>query len=113
LPALFCNDDGFADDILEAGKEVADPLWRMPLWPGYRKMIEGKVADITNSPEGGYAGAITAALFLERFVPAATKWAHIDVMAWNVSSKPGRPEGGEAMGMRAFSEMLARKYGRA
>lgn len=111
LPALFCNDDDFAVEILDAGTKVSDPLWRMPLWPGYRKMIEGKVADITNSPEGGYAGAITAALFLERFVPVASKWAHIDVMAWNVSSKPGRPEGGEAMGMRAFTEMLERKYG--
>ncbi|MBO6519034.1 MAG: leucyl aminopeptidase family protein [Rhodospirillales bacterium] len=113
LPALFCNDDGFASDILAAGTKVSDPLWRMPLWPGYRKMIEGKVADITNSPDGGYAGAITAALFLERFAPENAGWAHIDVMAWNVSSKPGRPEGGEAMGMRAFTEMLTQKYGRA
>ncbi len=113
LPALFCNDDGFAADILAAGTSVSDPLWRMPLWPGYRKMIEGKVADITNSPEGGYAGAITAALFLERFAPEHAAWAHIDVMAWNVSSKPGRPEGGEAMGMRAFTETLIQKYGRA
>jgi len=112
LPALFCNDDGLADDVLSAGTRVADPLWRMPLWPGYRKMIEGKVADITNAPDGGYAGAITAALFLERFAPKDAKWAHIDVMAWNVSSKPGRPEGGEAMGMRAFTDMLAQKYGR-
>lgn len=113
LPALFCNDDGFAAEILTAGTDISDPLWRMPLWPGYRKMIEGKVADITNSPDGGYAGAITAALFLERFAPSAAKWAHIDVMAWNLSTKPGRPEGGEAMGMRAFTEMLTRKYGRA
>lgn len=112
LPALFCNDDTFATDILDAGTKVSDPLWRMPLWPGYRKMIEGKVADITNAPEGGYAGAITAALFLERFAPENAGWAHVDVMAWNVSSKPGRPEGGEAMGMRAFAEMLTRKYGR-
>jgi len=113
LPALFCNDDDFAEDVLAAGTRVADPLWRMPLWPGYRKMIEGKVADITNAPDSGYAGAITAALFLERFAPKGAKWAHIDVMAWNVASKPGRPEGGEAMGMRAFTDMLAQKYGRA
>jgi len=113
LPALFCNDDACADAILAAGTRTTDPLWRMPLWPGYRKMIEGKVADITNSPEGGYAGAITAALFLERFVPAGTQWAHIDVMAWNVASKPGRPEGGEAMGLRAFTDMLLTRYGHA
>jgi len=113
LPALFCNDDQLASDVLASGTSTSDPLWRMPLWPGYRKMIEGKVADITNSPEGGYAGAITAALFLERFVPEGTPWAHIDVMAWNVASKPGRPEGGEAMGLRAFTDMLLTKYGRA
>lgn len=112
LPALFCNDDGFAGDLLAAGTRVDDPLWRLPLWPGYRKMIEGKVADITNSPEGGYGGAITAALFLERFVPAGVPWAHIDVMAWNVASKPGRPEGGEAMGLRAFVAALTARYGK-
>jgi leucyl aminopeptidase len=112
LPALFCNDDQLASDVLASGTSTSDPLWRMPLWPGYRKMIEGKVADITNSPEGGYAGAITAALFLERFVPESTPWAHIDVMAWNIASKPGRPEGGEAMGLRAFTDMLLKKYGR-
>lgn len=113
LPALFCNDDKFADEILSAGQRATDPLWRMPLWPGYRKMIEGKVADITNSPDGGYAGAITAALFLERFAPEGAAWAHTDIMAWNVSSKPGRPEGGEAMGMRAFVGALISRFGKA
>jgi len=113
LPALFCNDDTFAEEILAAGQDVSDPLWRMPLWPGYRKMIEGKVADITNSPDGGYAGAITAALFLERFAPTDAAWAHTDIMAWNLSSKPGRPEGGEAMGMRAFVGALVARYGKA
>lgn len=112
LPALFCNDDSFAQDILAAGDRAADPLWRMPLWPGYRKMIEGKVADITNSPEGGFAGAITAALFLERFVPVGILWAHLDIMAWNVASKPGRPEGGEALCLRTMTDMLLTKYGR-
>mgnify|MGYP000273978346 CR=1 FL=1 len=113
LPALFCNDDSFADEILSAGTKVSDSLWRMPLWPGYRKMIEGKVADINNAPEGGYGGAITAALFLERFAPEGAAWAHIDVMAWNIANKPGRPEGGEAMGMRAFVQALAWRYGKA
>jgi len=112
LPALFCNNDTFADEILVAGQHANDPLWRMPLWPGYRKMIEGKVADITNSPDGGYAGAITAALFLERFAPADAAWAHTDIMAWNISSKPGQPEGGEAMGMRAFVGALATRFGK-
>jgi len=113
LPALFCNDDTLANAVLSAGTNTEDALWRMPLWPGYRKMIEGKVAEITNSAEGGYAGAITAALFLERFAPKDAAWAHIDVMAWNISSKPGRPEGGEAMGLRAFVATLTERYGRA
>ena len=111
LPALFCNDDGVADGILSAAKGVEDSLWRLPLWPGYRKMIEAKTADITNAPDGGYAGAITAALFLERFVDAKVPWAHIDVMSWNTATKPGRPEGGEAMGLRAFAAYLGARYG--
>lgn len=111
LPALFCNDEALAADILNSGDDEVDSLWRLPLWPGYRKMIEGKVADITNAPDGGYAGAITAALFLERFVPPTVPWAHVDVMAWNISSKPGRPEGGEAMGLRAMVSMLEKRYG--
>ncbi len=113
LPALFCNDDALADAVLIAGRDTEDALWRMPLWPGYRKMIEGKVADITNAPDGGYAGAITAALFLEKFAPKDAAWAHIDLMSWNVSSKPGRPEGGEAMGLRAVVATLTARYGSA
>jgi len=102
LPALFCDDDDFTDRVLANGKRIEDPLWRLPLWSGYRKQIDGKVADITNAPEGGFGGAITAALFLKEFVAGADVWAHIDVMAWNQASRPGRPEGGEAMGMRTF-----------
>lgn len=112
LPALFCNDDSFCSDIIAEATQIEDPLWRMPLWQPYAKLIEGKVADITNSPDGGYGGAITAALFLQRFVPDTVKWAHIDVMAWNLGTKPGRPEGGEAMGMRAIATALLAKYRR-
>ena len=111
LPALFCNNDDLANDLLAAGKDVTDPLWRMPLWAGYDTMIDGKVADINNAPEGGYGGSITAALFLQRFVENDVPWAHIDLMAWNLSSKPGRPEGGEAMGMRALVRYLQLRYG--
>jgi len=110
LPALFCNDNDLAADILAAGEMIDDPLWRMPLWPGYDKMVNGKSADLTNSPEGGYGGSITAALFLQRFVGDGTPWAHIDLMAWNLSSRPGRPEGGEAMGMRAVYMMLKKRF---
>ncbi len=112
LPALFCNDDALCLDIIADATRIEDPLWRMPLWAPYEKLIDGKVADITNSPDGGYGGAITAALFLQRFVPQTVSWGHIDVMAWNLSSKPGRPEGGEAMGMRAVASALLNKYGR-
>lgn len=111
LPAFFCDDDDFTASVLDVGTRVSDPLWRMPLWPGYRKMVDGKSADLTNSPEGGYGGAITAALFLQHFAPRDATWAHIDLMAWNLSSKPGRPEGGEAMGMRAIYTAIETRYG--
>jgi len=115
VPALFCNDDEMAAGILANSALQFDPLWRMPLWQGYNSQVDGKVADVTNAPEGAYGGAITAALFLERFIQPnsgdAPPWAHIDMMAWNLSSRPGRPEGGEAMGMRALFAYLAERYG--
>jgi leucyl aminopeptidase len=102
LPALFCNDDDVADALLRHGKAEDDPLWRMPLHKGYRRMLDSKVADINNVSDGPYAGAITAALYLQEFIDAGTRWAHIDTMAWNVRDRPGRPEGGEALGLRAL-----------
>lgn len=111
LPALFANDDGLAADLLAQADAVADPLWRLPLFAPYRKRVEGKVADLTNAPDGPYAGAITAALFLEEFVEPGVPWAHIDLMAWNTESKPGRPEGGEAMGLRAVYALLESRFG--
>ena len=115
LPALFCNDDRVAQSLLESGTREADPLWRMPLWDPYARLIESKVADINNSPEGGYGGAITAALFLKRFVegPGGTSvpWAHVDMMGWNLASRPGRPEGGEVMGMRALFGLVRDRFG--
>jgi leucyl aminopeptidase len=113
LPALFCNHDGVADEILAAGLAVKDPLWRLPLHQPYAKLLESPVADINNVTNDGYAGAITAALFLERFVSPSTPWAHIDTMGWNVDSKPGRPVGGEAFALRALVEMLSRRYPRS
>ncbi len=101
LPALFSNDDRLAELILRAGTKEQDPMWRLPLWPAYRRLIAGKTTDITNAPDSGFGGAITAALFLQEFVEPSTSWAHIDLMAWNTVARPGRPEGGEAMGMRA------------
>ncbi|MAH82967.1 MAG: leucyl aminopeptidase [Rhodospirillaceae bacterium TMED8] len=110
LPALFCNDDIFADELLSASQRATDPLWRMPLWHDYKRHIEGKFADLNNSPDSGFGGAITAALFLEAFILPGISWAHVDVMAWNSSNRPGRPEGGESMGMRAFFDMLMTRY---
>lgn len=102
LPALFCNDDDIADALLRHGKAEDDPLWRLPLHKGYRRMLDSKVADINNVSDGPYAGAITAALYLQEFIDAGTPWAHIDTFAWNNRDRPGRPEGGEALALRAL-----------
>jgi len=110
LPALFASDDGLADGLLKAGAAAGDPLWRLPLFAAYRKRIDSKIADLNNAPDGPYAGAITAALFLQEFVEPEIPWAHVDLMAWNTDSKPGRPEGGEAMGLRAVYTWLESRY---
>lgn len=107
VPALFCNDDALAADILRHGELQADPLWRLPLWQGYRDGLESLVADISSISDSPYAGAITAALFLQTFVDEGIPWAHLDMMAWNVASRPGRPKGGEAMGLRALYALIA------
>jgi leucyl aminopeptidase len=106
LPALFTDDDALADELLAASKSTFDPLWRLPLWAPYRKMIDSKVADINNAGDSPFAGAITAALFLKEFVGEGAPWAHIDLFAWNKSARPGRPEGGEAYAQRAIFEII-------
>ena len=110
LPALFANDDALAADLLAAGTIAGDPLWRLPLWAGYRDMLKSGIADINNAGEGGFAGAVTAALFLERFVPEGTPWAHLDTFAWQPAAKPGRPKGGAALGLRAAFTMLRNRF---
>jgi leucyl aminopeptidase len=110
LPATFANDDALATDLIEAGTAEADPLWRMPLWAGYDEMLRSDIADIDNAPEGGMAGSVTAALFLQRFVDAGTPWAHLDTFAWRPAARPGRPKGGEALGLRAAWAMLRSRY---
>jgi leucyl aminopeptidase len=111
LPALFVNREPLARGVLEAADAVHDPLWRLPLWRPYRRMLASHVGDFANAG-GRQAGAITAALYLERFVPASTPWMHVDVYAWNDASRPGRPAGGEAQGLRAFFAFLAKRYAR-
>ncbi|MGH6976108.1 MAG: leucyl aminopeptidase family protein, partial [Stellaceae bacterium] len=102
LPALFVRDDALAASLLAAGTREGDPLWRLPLWQPYREMLKTPIADINTVSEGPFAGAITAALFLAEFVPAEVPWAHLDTYAWNGKTKPGRPEGGEALALRAL-----------
>lgn len=109
VAALFSNDDALAADILRHGQSLADPLWRLPLWQGYRDGLESSVADISSISDSPYAGAITAALFLESFVEEGIPWAHLDIMAWNVTARPGRPKGGEAMGLRALYGLIAER----
>jgi leucyl aminopeptidase len=110
LPALFASDDALADDLLKRGEAVSDPLWRMPLWDGYDEMLSSDVADLGNMADGPMAGAVTAALFLRRFVPEGTLWAHLDTFAWRAGAKPGRPKGGDALGLRAAWEALRHRY---
>lgn len=107
LPALFANDDGLATSILDAGTACDDPLWRMPLWPGYRKWLDVDHADLTNAPSQPFGGAITAALFLQEFLGESNAaWAHIDTYGWNSASRQGRPKGGEGLAIRALYQAL-------
>jgi leucyl aminopeptidase len=102
LPALFSNDDRLADVLLRLGTDVHDPLWRLPLWPGYNDWLKSPVADLNNVSSKPLAGAIVAALYLQRFVRPDVPWMHFDLYAWNDQTRPGRPEGGEAMAIRAL-----------
>ena len=110
LPALFVNDDALAAQLLAAAGECADPLWRMPLWSDYDEMLKSSLADLTNSADSPMAGAVTAALFLRRFVPDGVAWAHLDTFAWRASARPGRPKGGDALGLRAVFAALETRF---
>ncbi|GBQ92428.1 leucyl aminopeptidase family protein [Asaia krungthepensis] len=108
LPALFSNDPEFAQILLQAGQETGDAMWQLPLWHGYDAWLRRKNAHLGNVTDKPMAGAITAALFLQRFVEPTVKWAHIDTYAWNDSAKPGRPEGGETLALRALMDATLR-----
>jgi len=111
LPALFANDDALAEGWLAAGRDTRDPVWRMPLWRPYLRYLASNVADLANAGSR-MAGAVTAALYLERFLPESLPWAHLDTYAWNDSARPGRPAGGEALGLRsAYALLKARSAG--
>ncbi len=111
VQALFSHDDALADDITHAGREVGDPIWRLPIWKPYRKLIDSKIADFNNVSDGPFAGAITAALYLSEFVSETTPWAHLDIFGANAKAMPGRPEGGEATGLRALYTMIRKRFG--
>jgi leucyl aminopeptidase len=109
LPALFVSDDALASEIETCAKAVVDPVWRMPLWDPYGDMLKSDIADLANASNTPFAGCITAALFLRRFV-SDTAWAHLDTFAWRPNAKPGRPKGGDALGLRAAFALLIRRY---
>ncbi|WP_237215575.1 leucyl aminopeptidase family protein [Falsiroseomonas oryziterrae] len=111
LPALFTDDDGFAGTLLQSGQTKNDPLWRLPLQGTYVSWLDSPVADLNNVAAKPMAGAIIAALFLKRFVPQGLRWAHVDLYAWNDSTRPGRPEGGEVQAARAIADAVMRMSG--
>jgi leucyl aminopeptidase len=111
VPPFYTDDDAFAADLARHAAGENDPLWRMPLWQPYDQMLESKVADVNNVSSGNFAGSITAALFLRRFVTQARTWLHCDIFAWTPAAKPGRPEGAECQAARALYALLTARYG--
>ncbi len=112
LPPFYTQDDAFAAAVAKAAVAEADPVWRMPLWPGYRDAVDSEIADVRNdSADWAQAGSVTAALFLERFAPEKGTWAHFDIFAWNPRARPGWPAGGEAQAIRAVYAVLRKRYG--
>jgi leucyl aminopeptidase len=110
LPPFYTEDDGLASDLATAALTVHDPLWRMPLWQPYAAGLESKVADLCHTSSDGFAGSVTAALFLQKFVSQAKCWAHFDIYAWNAKPKPGRKIGGEAQAIRTIFKVLCDRY---
>ena len=110
LPAFFTSDDDLAAAAANASCDVDDPLWRLPLWEPYDEMLKSDIADFANAANSPMAGCIVAAMFLKRFVPEGTSWAHLDTFAWRDKAKPGRPKGGDALGLRAMLAVLQRRY---
>lgn len=107
---FFTPEESLAQSIMEAAREIEEPVWRLPLYQPYETILKSSVADLVNSSDSPYAGAITAGLFLQRFVPKGLKWLHFDIMAWNLNTKPGKPEGGEVMGLRTIAHYIQSMY---
>jgi leucyl aminopeptidase len=111
LPPFYTRDDRLAADLAACALRENDPLWRLPLWAPYDKWLESKVADLNNAPSGGFAGSITCALFLQRFIEPTTPWLHVDIYGWTPTARPARPEGGECQAARAIFALLCDRYG--
>jgi leucyl aminopeptidase len=111
LPPFYTNDEMLAQEVAACAIKENDPVWRMPLWPPYDSWLDSKVANIINAPSGSFAGSITCALFLQRFVEHAKSWLHLDIYGWTPTAKPGRPEGGECQAARAVYRLLSQRYG--
>ncbi|MGO8912226.1 MAG: leucyl aminopeptidase family protein [Bradyrhizobium sp.] len=111
LPPFYTDDEGLAQELVACAKGENDPLWRLPLWPPYDSWLDSKVANVNNAASGTFAGSITCALFLQRFVEAAKSWLHVDIYGWTPSAKPARPEGGECQAARAIYKLLSDRYG--
>ncbi|MEP1882259.1 MAG: leucyl aminopeptidase family protein, partial [Roseibium sp.] len=112
LPPFYTEDDELAEEIALLSEASADPLWRLPLWQPYMKYLDSKIADINhiNTSGAGFAGSITAALFLSRFVENSASWVHFDIYGWTPIDKPGKPSGGEAQGIRCLFDLVSEKY---
>lgn len=111
LPPFYTDDDSLAADVARHARTENDPMWRMPLWMPYDKWLDSKTADLNNAPGGAFAGSITCALFLKRFIETAKSWLHVDIYGWTPTAKPARPEGGECQAARAIYKMLSERYG--
>lgn len=113
VPVFFTDDNKLAAKLYEISERESDPLWRLPLWKGYRSLLDTPNADLSNDPDSSYGGAITAALFLKEFISKTKSWIHVDMMAWNLQNKAGRPQGGETMAIRALYQLIKENYGSA
>ncbi len=112
IPPFYTDDDEIAGQLARHAEAECDPLWRMPLWRPYYSMIETPVADLNNSSESSFAGSVTAALFLRKFVELARTYIHFDIYAWNPTARAGAPRGGEAQGIRALFALISARYGK-
>ncbi|MEO1135969.1 MAG: leucyl aminopeptidase family protein [Pseudomonadota bacterium] len=110
LAPFYCDDEQLVSSLEEEAARVSDPVWRMPLWRGYESMLSSQIADVNHISGGSFAGSVTAALFLKKFIGDAAHWMHFDLYAWRPKAAPGRPQGGEAQAIRALFEVLRRRY---